>query len=200
MCRAPNPDTVLVIQTPTGVFSTKSLLQSQVKQTGSRRISMTRTEVPRDPTLETHQFESLSAARCRTYRKMANKVKKNNILTLYIHLHWIRLLWWWWRVNLVYAIKRKFLFSRILANHLLIFNPVISMVVYLWNTCVVRDPLTSYLKNEEKLREWLKWVIIKFIVLCSSLAALYVSASSFCMAVLYCKCPYHCHWCKIILY
>ncbi|KAJ8638789.1 hypothetical protein MRB53_015483 [Persea americana] len=71
--KAPNPDTVLVIQTPTGVFSTKSLLQSQVKQTGSRRISTTRTEVPRDPTLETHQFESLSAARCRTYRKMANK-------------------------------------------------------------------------------------------------------------------------------
>lgn len=53
------------------------------------------------------------------------------------------------------------------------------MVAHLWNKCVIRVPLTSYLKNEEKLSEWLKWVIIKFIVLCSSLAALYVSASSF---------------------
>ncbi|GFY84084.1 SET domain protein 16 [Actinidia rufa] len=39
--RAPNPDTVLIIQTPLGVFSTKNLLQDK-KHTGSRLISSNR--------------------------------------------------------------------------------------------------------------------------------------------------------------
>ncbi|RYR03419.1 hypothetical protein Ahy_B06g082349 [Arachis hypogaea] len=42
--RAPNPDTVLIMQTPLGVISTKSLLQTK-KKTGSRLISSRRTKV-----------------------------------------------------------------------------------------------------------------------------------------------------------
>nr|CAD1834160.1 unnamed protein product [Ananas comosus var. bracteatus] len=43
--RAPNPDNVLIIQTPSGVFSSKKLLQNSVKQTGSRLI---RKDIPRN--------------------------------------------------------------------------------------------------------------------------------------------------------
>ncbi|XP_020969781.1 uncharacterized protein LOC110268225 [Arachis ipaensis] len=42
--RAPNPDTILIMQTPLGVISTKSLLQTK-KKTGSRLISSRRTKI-----------------------------------------------------------------------------------------------------------------------------------------------------------
>ncbi|KAM1126936.1 hypothetical protein ACFX13_042859 [Malus domestica] len=72
--RAPNPDTVLIIQTPLGVFSTKSLLQN--KKPGSRLISSNRTKLEEVLTVETTESEPepepLSAARCRVYKRLKN--------------------------------------------------------------------------------------------------------------------------------
>ncbi|XP_077212571.1 histone-lysine N-methyltransferase ATX4-like isoform X2 [Tasmannia lanceolata] len=72
---APNPDTGLVIQTPLDVFSTKTLLQTKEKSTGSRLIASNRTEAPPDSDLQIQQFEpELSfAARCRIFKKFEKK-------------------------------------------------------------------------------------------------------------------------------
>uniref|UniRef100_A0A1D1ZA96 Histone-lysine N-methyltransferase ATX4 n=1 Tax=Anthurium amnicola TaxID=1678845 RepID=A0A1D1ZA96_9ARAE len=70
--RAPNPDTVLIIQTPLGVFSTKSLLQNKERRTGSRSIRKDNAE---ELALPTHDSVSSSAARCRLYKKMGNKIR-----------------------------------------------------------------------------------------------------------------------------
>ncbi|CAK9165778.1 unnamed protein product [Ilex paraguariensis] len=70
--RAPNPDNVLVMQTPFGVFSTRSLLQSQNQQQGfqgSRLISSKRTELHDSSTAEANEIELLSAARCRIFKR-----------------------------------------------------------------------------------------------------------------------------------
>ncbi|KAK1286740.1 Histone-lysine N-methyltransferase ATX4 [Acorus calamus] len=69
---APNPDTVLVIKTPNGVFSTKTLLQNKDQKTGSRLI---RKEVEEEPVLPNEHPESFSAARCRIYKKSEKKIK-----------------------------------------------------------------------------------------------------------------------------
>ncbi|KAL5727003.1 hypothetical protein ACHQM5_000239 [Ranunculus cassubicifolius] len=77
--RAPNPDTVLVIQTPAGVFSAKSLLSSK-KQTGSRLISSKKTEIPNDTIVETEQvLDPLSSARCRIFNKSEFKTGQHPI-------------------------------------------------------------------------------------------------------------------------
>ncbi|GMH21744.1 hypothetical protein Nepgr_023586 [Nepenthes gracilis] len=72
--RTPNPNAVLVIQTPAGVFSTKQLLQNQRQGRniqGSRLIS--RRDLP-DPILtKPDEFEPLSAARCRIYTRSKHK-------------------------------------------------------------------------------------------------------------------------------
>ncbi|PIA49006.1 hypothetical protein AQUCO_01300096v1 [Aquilegia coerulea] len=70
--RAPNPDTVLVIQTPSGTFSAKSLVSNK-KRTGSRLISSKKTEIPEEPTIEADQVDPLSAARCRVFNRTKNK-------------------------------------------------------------------------------------------------------------------------------
>lgn len=70
-CRAPNPDTVLIIQTPLGVFSAKNLLQNK-KRAGSRLISSNRTKAEEVPTVETIEPEPLSAARCRVFKRSNN--------------------------------------------------------------------------------------------------------------------------------
>ncbi|XP_026441028.1 histone-lysine N-methyltransferase ATX5-like [Papaver somniferum] len=72
--KAPNPDNALVIQTPSGVFNTKSLLQT--KQTGTRLISSKAKieEIPEDPIVEeTDHQDPFSAARCRVFQKTKNK-------------------------------------------------------------------------------------------------------------------------------
>lgn len=72
--RAPNPDTVLVIQTPLGVFSTKSMLQNKEKRACSRSI---RKDTERQlvlPALNSAASCS-SSARCRVYAKMEIKVR-----------------------------------------------------------------------------------------------------------------------------
>uniref|UniRef100_A0A5B7CF24 Putative histone-lysine N-methyltransferase ATX4-like isoform X2 n=1 Tax=Davidia involucrata TaxID=16924 RepID=A0A5B7CF24_DAVIN len=73
---SPNPDNVLVVQTPLGVFSTKSLLQDQNQEQcfrGSRLVSSTRTELPDSSTVENNECEPLSAARCRIFKRSNNK-------------------------------------------------------------------------------------------------------------------------------
>lgn len=71
--RAPNPDTVLIIQTPLGVISTKNLLQDK-KRTGSRLIASNRLKLEDCSTAEFNEIELVSAARCRIFKRMKNKV------------------------------------------------------------------------------------------------------------------------------
>ncbi|XP_077226900.1 histone-lysine N-methyltransferase ATX4-like isoform X2 [Tasmannia lanceolata] len=72
--KTPNPDTGLIIRTPLGVFSTRSLLQTKEKRIASRLIS-NRMNAPPESVLETQQFEpeSSSAARCRIFKKFGKK-------------------------------------------------------------------------------------------------------------------------------
>ncbi|KAH1193268.1 Histone-lysine N-methyltransferase ATX4 [Glycine max] len=72
--RAPNPDTVLIMQTPLGVISTKSLLQTK-RKAGSRLISSKRIKVEDTSPAENTRHEPFSAARCRIYRR-TNHTKK----------------------------------------------------------------------------------------------------------------------------
>ncbi|KAL5572102.1 hypothetical protein UlMin_021699 [Ulmus minor] len=69
--RAPNPDAVVVVHTPSGVFAARSLLQNQKGGcfSGSRLISSKKTEVQETSTLETNDIELLPAARCRIYQR-----------------------------------------------------------------------------------------------------------------------------------
>ncbi|KAG5050365.1 hypothetical protein JHK85_011468 [Glycine max] len=71
--RAPNPDTVLIMQTPLGVISTKSLLQTK-KKTGSRLISSSRKKQDDSP-VDNTEHEPFSAARCRIFQR-TNHTKK----------------------------------------------------------------------------------------------------------------------------
>ncbi|KAE8662174.1 Histone-lysine N-methyltransferase ATX5 [Hibiscus syriacus] len=73
--RAPNPDTVLIIQTPLGVFSAKSLGQKK-KKSGSRLISSSRLKIEEAPTVETTEVEPFSAARCRVFKRSNNNRKR----------------------------------------------------------------------------------------------------------------------------
>ncbi|XP_010915647.1 histone-lysine N-methyltransferase ATX4 [Elaeis guineensis] len=75
--RAPNPDTVLVVQTPAGVFSTKNLLQNSEKQTGSRLI---RKDITLDAAPPTSPSESSSAARCQIYKRTETKRKQEEAI------------------------------------------------------------------------------------------------------------------------
>ncbi|CAK7324163.1 unnamed protein product [Dovyalis caffra] len=73
--RAPNPDTVLIIQTPAGVFSAKSLVQNK-KRAGTRLISSNRIKLEAVSTEEANQSEPLSAARCRVFKRVNNNKKR----------------------------------------------------------------------------------------------------------------------------
>ncbi|WJX34206.1 Histone-lysine N-methyltransferase atx4 [Trifolium repens] len=70
--RAPNPDNVLILQTPLGVISTKSLLQKS--KAGSRLISSTRTK-KEDTPIDISEHDPFSAARCRIFKR-TNHMKK----------------------------------------------------------------------------------------------------------------------------
>ena len=71
LCRAPNQDTVLIIHTKSGVFSSKKLLHTNEKQSGSRLI---RKDISNVPTLPSQYSETSSAARCLIYKKIETKV------------------------------------------------------------------------------------------------------------------------------
>ncbi|KAK3006688.1 hypothetical protein RJ639_016956 [Escallonia herrerae] len=76
--RAPNPDTVLIIQTPMGVFSAKSLLQNK-KRNGSRLISANRLELQEAPVIELNEVEPFSAARCRVFKRVNKRTREEPI-------------------------------------------------------------------------------------------------------------------------
>ncbi|KAK4786720.1 hypothetical protein SAY86_010553 [Trapa natans] len=69
--RAPNPDTVLIIQTPTGVFSAKSMMQTK-KKAGSRLISSRTANIEEILAAESDELDPLSAARCRVLTRSKN--------------------------------------------------------------------------------------------------------------------------------
>ncbi|WCJ36834.1 Histone-lysine N-methyltransferase ATX5 [Euphorbia peplus] len=73
--RAPNPDTVLIVQTPRGVFSARCLVQNK-KRAGSRLISSNSLKLEELSTEETTEVEPLSAARCRVYKRANNNKKR----------------------------------------------------------------------------------------------------------------------------
>ncbi|XP_010482737.1 PREDICTED: histone-lysine N-methyltransferase ATX5-like isoform X3 [Camelina sativa] len=73
--RVPNPDTVLIIQTPSGVFSAKSLVQNK-KKAGSRLILANREEVEESAAEDTIPVDPFSSARCRLYKRKVNKRTK----------------------------------------------------------------------------------------------------------------------------
>ncbi|KAI4355233.1 hypothetical protein L6164_004026 [Bauhinia variegata] len=72
--RVPNPDSVLVVHTPLGVFSPRTSLQNQKGCfRGSRLISAKNVELLESSTSETNEFEPLSAARCHVYKSSLKK-------------------------------------------------------------------------------------------------------------------------------
>lgn len=75
--RTPSTENVLVIQTPDGVFSNRSLLQSQYQEQcsrGSRLISSRTAECSESSPVDTDEVEAMSAARCRIYKRSNIKV------------------------------------------------------------------------------------------------------------------------------
>ncbi|CAM0881927.1 unnamed protein product [Alopecurus aequalis] len=64
--RRPNPDNVLIIQTPAGTFSSKRLVQSSVTVAASRLI---RKDLPKDSATKVESTDNLYSARCRVYVK-----------------------------------------------------------------------------------------------------------------------------------
>lgn len=75
--RAPDTDNVLVMRTPFGVFSTKSLVERQSQEhslRGRRLISSKALEFPEASDAGTSSFEPFSAARCRIFQRSSNKV------------------------------------------------------------------------------------------------------------------------------
>ncbi|CAH9070634.1 unnamed protein product [Cuscuta epithymum] len=69
--RAPNPDTVLIIHTPKGVFSARSL--AQTKHSGSRLVPTSRLALEEAPAAEINEMDPFSAARCRGYERLRDK-------------------------------------------------------------------------------------------------------------------------------
>ncbi|KAG9133166.1 hypothetical protein Leryth_023421 [Lithospermum erythrorhizon] len=70
--KAPNPDTVLIMQTPNYVFSTKFNVQPK-PQTGSRLISSSRLKLEEASTGYIDEIEPYSAARCRVFKRTSYK-------------------------------------------------------------------------------------------------------------------------------
>ena len=74
-CRAPNPDAVVVVRSPSGVFSGRNLLQKQKGcYRGSRLVTSKIEEQSKSSASETNDFEPYSAARCRAYVRSNDKV------------------------------------------------------------------------------------------------------------------------------
>ncbi|XP_042036563.1 histone-lysine N-methyltransferase ATX5-like isoform X2 [Salvia splendens] len=75
--RAPNPDTVLIVETPKGTFSTKSLLQNK-RHMGARLISTNRLKLEEPSPEDTEEVDPFSAARCRIYKR-TKKTRKEAV-------------------------------------------------------------------------------------------------------------------------
>ena len=64
----------MIIQSPLGVFSAKNLVQNK-KRAGTRLISSNRAKLEEVSTEEATESESLSAARCRIFKRVNNNKK-----------------------------------------------------------------------------------------------------------------------------
>ncbi|TKY61766.1 Histone-lysine N-methyltransferase ATX3 [Spatholobus suberectus] len=72
--RVPNPDSVLIVHTPMGVFSPRTSLQNHPGCfRGSRLVSSKNVELLEPSKTESYEIEPLSAARCRVYKRSFNK-------------------------------------------------------------------------------------------------------------------------------
>ncbi|KAK3037321.1 hypothetical protein RJ639_032083 [Escallonia herrerae] len=74
--REPNADNVLVMQTPSGVFSSRSLLENhnEIQSfNGARLVSCNKSEITDLLTLDATVFEPLSAARCHIFKRSNSK-------------------------------------------------------------------------------------------------------------------------------
>lgn len=74
--RTPDPDNGLTMQTPEGLFSTKSLLKNQNQKhgfRGSRLVASEKDELCNLTSADVNTVEPHSAARCRVYRRLTNK-------------------------------------------------------------------------------------------------------------------------------
>ncbi|XWS46228.1 hypothetical protein CRYUN_Cryun14cG0046500 [Craigia yunnanensis] len=68
--RSPNPDAVVVMHTPSGVFAARNVLQNENEcLRGSRLISSKNTELHESSAPETNEFDAYSAVRCRVFRR-----------------------------------------------------------------------------------------------------------------------------------
>jgi hypothetical protein len=65
---------VLIIQTPSGVFSAKSLVQNK-KKSGTRLILANREEIEESAAEDTIPIDPFSSARCRLYKRTVNSKK-----------------------------------------------------------------------------------------------------------------------------
>ncbi|KAH6756582.1 SET domain protein 14 [Perilla frutescens var. hirtella] len=77
--RVPSAENVLVIQTPDGVFSNRSVFQSQYQEQCSRgvRVISSRTaECSGSSPADADEFDAMSAARCRIYKRSNIKMTK----------------------------------------------------------------------------------------------------------------------------
>jgi hypothetical protein len=77
--RKPDPDSVVVVHTPSGVFGSRNLLQNQYgRAKGSRLVLTKKMKLPGFQTQtqaeQSRVFDSLSAARCRIYSRSNTKV------------------------------------------------------------------------------------------------------------------------------
>lgn len=79
LCRKPDPNSNVVVHTPSGVFGSRNLLQNQNGRIKGSRLVLTKKikllgfEIqPRAG--QSHEFDSLSAARCRIYSRSNTKV------------------------------------------------------------------------------------------------------------------------------
>lgn len=70
--REPDPDNVLIMNTPRGIFISKKMLLKNGKSNSSRKIRLT---IPQELSIPDHCSDTTSAARCRIYRKTRTKRK-----------------------------------------------------------------------------------------------------------------------------
>lgn len=72
--RVPNPDSVVVVHTPLGVFSARNLVQNQQGNFQGSRLISSRKELPESLTVKNDEIEPLSSARCRVFTR-SNKMR-----------------------------------------------------------------------------------------------------------------------------
>lgn len=78
ICRSPNPDNVLILQTPLGIISTNKLLKNIKRQSGSKPIMM---EMPQENITSTSlSSEVPSSVRSSIYQRMETKVDEEQAL------------------------------------------------------------------------------------------------------------------------